>query len=592
MSEKIIGLDIGSYSIKMLRLQGKFRGFEILDFREKRILPFASPDEGDDSASSDEDFFDEEKTQIAGKIEDDPEEKPEDDSADGDEESAEDMDEPPPKFLAPEVMETLKQIDFADAQVVVALPYNQISSKVVSFPFKDKKKISQVLPFSVEGLIPFDIEDLMLDYQILSRTPQNTRVLVNMVKRDVLKEYLDLLSEVGVDPKVVEFNASSLFNLSFSFLKDHKGVFAFVDIGHEKTSICIVGDQRIQGVRTIPLGGKFITERLAHDLSITFEDAETGKVKYGSLEHQGNSKDQSSSATATDSILRSLNLLASEIKKNLHVHKLETGMEVEDIFLCGGTSKLKNICGYFAKELQIQVRLLSSTDAFLPMTGVLDDPDILISSLGLALRGVSSKHHSDVNFRKDEFLHHEEESELKKSVRLMVVLGVILLGLYFTSLFSEAGYMQERLNTSEQDLHKAFTEILPGVSLKKHNYQQNKAIFETRKAELAKKAKILTGGAGVDVTPLEILKVLSERIPQEVTVNIDELDINTESKKVIIKGRADSFTSVEKIEAGLKQYDKFRNIASKPERDKKKEDVKVRFTIMLGKEKEQAEKLR
>jgi general secretion pathway protein L len=591
MPDKIIGLDIGSYSIKALALKPKFRGGEVLDFWEKRIVPLQpeySAPPADQAAAGE--FFDDpaDKTRVnAGAL-----------AAAGEKTAGaaatEDGEVVPSRLLSPEVMAILAEGDYKNAQLIVALPYNLVSSKIVSFPFKDKKKIDQVISYSVEGQIPIDIEDMVVDYQIISKTPKESQVVVNLAKREVIREFLEQLKEVGIDPHVVEFNASALFNLVPLLFKDSRECTALIDIGHDKTSLCIFKDQKLAILRTISLGGKFITENLASDLELDLDDAEAAKEEFGTLSGDDitreKGKTSSPAARATLSIKESVDVLLQELQRTFHVLQVEQKLEVTQLFLAGGTAKLKNIGQYFSEQLKLPVELLQTVNGYLTLTGMQEDPDSMAGSLGLALRGALPKRNSQVNFRREEFLHHEEESELKKSVRLIVILSVIVIGLYFTSLFSHYSYLQGRLNASEEELYRAFSQLLDGVAFKKQNFQQNKAIFETKKKELEKKAKILTGGVGIDITPLEIMRVISEKIPKEIKIDIDELDINIEGKKVMIKGTTDTFTSVERVDKGLKEYPLFRDVSSKPERDKKEESISVKYTIMLGQDKEEGDK--
>src|SRR5690606_763667 len=78
-------------------------------------------------------------------------------------------------------------------QVVCCLPGAQVATHLVSLPFGDPKRIEQTLRFEVEGLIPFDLDEVVFDWHVVSRTPARTELLVSVARREDVASLIALL---------------------------------------------------------------------------------------------------------------------------------------------------------------------------------------------------------------------------------------------------------------------------------------------------------------------------------------------------------------------------------------------------------------
>src|SRR3954468_3131393 len=90
-----------------------------------------------------------------------------------------------------------------DDSIAVSLPGTMVATHLLSLPFTDTRRIEQVLPAEVEGVIPFDMSEVVWDWTVLGQSGTKTDVLVGVVKKTMLREHLDLLAAAGIDPRVV-----------------------------------------------------------------------------------------------------------------------------------------------------------------------------------------------------------------------------------------------------------------------------------------------------------------------------------------------------------------------------------------------------
>jgi len=190
MAQTVVGLDIGATSIKMIRLEASLFRFEFVDFSEHPLpvnvdLPWE------------------------------------------------------------QLVTNVLQVLFSDRgmkadRVVVSLPGRNVSARILTLPFSDRKKIDQTLPFEIESLIPLPLEDILLDYQVLEKTPEGAKVLVLFTEKSFLESHLDLLKEAGIDPNVILPSSVALANLWKEVPSDEQEPFAVVDFGESETSLCVV----------------------------------------------------------------------------------------------------------------------------------------------------------------------------------------------------------------------------------------------------------------------------------------------------------------------------------------------------------------
>ncbi len=102
-----------------------------------------------------------------------------------------------------------KSRDWIGARIVSSIPGSRFSQRTVTLPFSDRKRVEKALPFELEDIVPFPLEDVELDHLVLDRPGAGTDkkmaadVVGLMVPKTVLRQHLDLLASAGIDPQVI-----------------------------------------------------------------------------------------------------------------------------------------------------------------------------------------------------------------------------------------------------------------------------------------------------------------------------------------------------------------------------------------------------
>ncbi len=529
MPQKIIGLDIGSHSIKAVQLRRTFRGFELIGFHEKEI-----PREGEMAPSD---------------------------------------------AVVQALTELFGEGRIAGDLVITSIPGHQVSARIIKLPFADRKKMDKVIPFEIEGYTPFNIEEMVVSYHIVKVEKGGAQILALLVKKDVLRDHLETLERAKISPKIVDLDILSLYSISSLTLQGIEGPFSIADIGASKTSICIVNNGHLSMIRSLPFGGEAVTGAIQREFELSHEEAEQGKTSHGIiLETKGKSKEESRFSKCIES---AVSPLVREMKQTFHSYEADHHQKVRRIFLCGGTSALRNLIPYLSRELEVETKPLNVLEASFNKLTMKSVPVGLIPhGLGLGLRGVGNGSFSQVNFRRDEFAFRSEVKEVKGKILSAGICLLILLLLVSFDFYLKLGMKQRHDEDLSGQIRKVFTNTLPEV---KHIVKE---VHQMRvKVEELKREPLLFSEVGVEgMSVLDLMREITLRIPDEVPVDIRDLVLN--KGRVAITGETDSFESVDNIKAGLQKFTGFKQVALTHAKVGTKGDkVEFKFSISMGEEK-------
>ena len=274
-------------------------------------------------------------------------------------------------------------------RVSTAIAGYSVIVKKISVPYDNEKEIEDNLLLEAENYVPFEIEDVYVDFHILGPTDgreAGTDIFLVAAKREVVDEYAALIQEVGLLPSVVDVDAFALGN-SFEQSYDLNNAITLVDIGAQKTNLSIVYKGESLFARDMAFGGALLTETIKDSTGLSEEEAE--KVKIAGSNDEGLQREISSITTEM------CKLWAGEIKKALDFHNANSKPEEHPskLFLSGGSSLFKGLDELFRVEIDMPVT------RFNPFVGMEADsniereylnmiaPQLAIAS-GLALRTV------------------------------------------------------------------------------------------------------------------------------------------------------------------------------------------------------------
>jgi type IV pilus assembly protein PilM len=279
-------------------------------------------------------------------------------------------------------------------KVAAGVNGHSVIVKNIVLPQMTEDELQESFAWHAEEHIPFDISDVNLDYHVMNRSNDAIHVLLAACKRDKVANLKQAIQLAGKQPTIVDVDAFALQNcyeLNYDPQPGH--VVALLNIGASTTNINILNGVRSVFTRDASFGGNQYTSLLQKELSLTFDQAEA--VKRGMPLPEG--VEQRDISPILDTVS---DILALEIQKTMDFYRatVEDGESaVEKILVSGGGSKLNGLIEFLSKRFEVPVEMFDpfrkiKVDArgFDPEYMREIVPEMAIA-VGLALRGVDAR---------------------------------------------------------------------------------------------------------------------------------------------------------------------------------------------------------
>ena len=279
------------------------------------------------------------------------------------------------------------------AEVSTGVSGNAVIVKKISLPQMSEEELAESIHWEAEQYIPFDIQDVALDYEVVEGggAGGNMDVLLVAVKKDKISEYTSAITQAGRNPTVVDVDVFALQNCyEVNYVPDPGRVVALLNIGASIMNIHVVKDGFSVFNRDIAVGGNQYTDAIQKDLNLSFEQAEALK--------RGEQIDGASPESLHPILQAVSENIATEIQRTFDFFRATSQEDrVDQIYLSGGAANVHGLRDLLADRLDAPVELLNpflnvrySEKDFDP--AFLDDigPSAAIA-VGLAVRRVGDR---------------------------------------------------------------------------------------------------------------------------------------------------------------------------------------------------------
>jgi len=354
-----LGIDLGSTSVKVALLKKSKRGYDLLNFGMVTLPP--------------------------------------DSIVDGMVENPEAVVDGLKKLLQAEKLVGYKQCVFTISGQSVII-------KKITVPLMSEDDLAQSIQQEAEQYIPFDIEEVNVDFQVVKaegelpktgeKPPEDDDrqmdVLLVAAKKDILKDQITLLQQAGLKPIIADLDVFALENsFELALGLDVDDTFALANIGATTTNVNIVEQGITAFTRDMPAGGSTITEAIQKGLSVPYIEAEN--IKLGHL------PSGTKQAEVVTYVREGVAALCKELSSTLdNFHKTSDG-RVRRIYICGGGALMEGMESMMAKEMGLECKLINPFRNLKVNTKVFD-PEYLetygpmaVIAIGLATRVMDDK---------------------------------------------------------------------------------------------------------------------------------------------------------------------------------------------------------
>jgi type IV pilus assembly protein PilM len=339
---------------------------------------------------------------------------------------------------------------FESRQINVCAPGFHVFSKFVKLPPVDTSKVTQIIQYEAQQNVPFPLEEVVWDYQILGAAATGElEVLLVAIKSDIVEGLFRACDAGGTKLSLVDVSPAALANAFRYNYGDLEGCSMLLDIG-AKTSNLLFFDKDTVYARGINIGANSITADFAKESKLPWDQAEATKIDQGFVSLGGAYEEPE------DPNQQAISKIARQVMTRLHIQVNQTiqfyrgqqgGAAPVRLFLSGGASTLPYTAQFFAEKLNLPV------EYFNPLRNVQIDPAVNIEELakvghqmgelvGLGLRNLA---HCpiELNLMPKSSLQVQQFSAKKPYLIAMMACLVAILFAF--------GYFHDRIATIKQE---------------------------------------------------------------------------------------------------------------------------------------------
>jgi type IV pilus assembly protein PilM len=295
-----------------------------------------------------------------------------------------------PVAVTESIKTLLQQMKLKTKFVCTSLSGTSMIIKRMTLEVPNPKELQDQVFWEAEQYLPFDVAEVVMDYQTLSRSKDaKTDVLLVAVKKTVLDSYMTCIEDAGLVPKVVDvdfFALQNLYELNYPTPKPEEAI-AVVDIGACSIKVVVIHNGIPVFTKDSSIGGKNLTAEIQRHLDLSYADAEA--LKTGS---------QEGTPQEVSELMGVMNEnLATEIKRALDFYGASSaGAPISGILLAGGSAKIPGLSQVVENHLSgLPVSLLNPFNMISYDPGVFT-PEYMNSiapiasiAVGLALRAAA-----------------------------------------------------------------------------------------------------------------------------------------------------------------------------------------------------------
>jgi type IV pilus assembly protein PilM len=314
----LVAIDIGSHSIKMAQMEGSGDNFELLNFS---VMPLK------------------EESIVDGVIRE-------------------------PDEVVEALTKLIKLEKVETRYAVASIAGEAVIIKKIRVPRMTAEELKENIASEAEQYIPFDIDDVSIDFQLLDGTgseesedKDTMEILLVAVQKDLVDSLTEILYDAGLKPAIIDLDVFAMVNAcGLGVDLKAEGVVAVIDLGESFTHLNIIQEGVTAYTRDIPLGGNFCTKKLMSKFNLSHKEAVKLKLGKISAELKGDE--------VVEVIVQSFEKVIDEVQKAFEFFSTTFDSPVNRAYITGGGALIQGMEGLFSDRLNTSVEILN------PMKGI------------------------------------------------------------------------------------------------------------------------------------------------------------------------------------------------------------------------------
>lgn len=260
--------------------------------------------------------------------------------------------------------------------------------KKITMPRVEDKALAQQIRYEAQQYLPFDMEQISLEYHILPFSASDNEIDVLLVagQNQFISEYIEVMTYAGLKCSIIDVNAIALANIfEFNHGKLSEPV-ALFNFGASSTQLVVLFQGEILFARDIPVGGFNFTNEISKNMGITLEEAETLKIS------QTNQAEPIPENTK-EYMNMAMDFVTEEVRNSIDFYSASVGnFPISRVFYSGGASLTEGLIEHLSTNLKLPFEVFNPLQRIISgnkklTSGYLDQiAPFMAVSLGLALR--------------------------------------------------------------------------------------------------------------------------------------------------------------------------------------------------------------
>ena len=299
----------------------------------------------------------------------------------------------PSAYIVAGIRDALRESGIRPGPVALSISGQMVFPRYVKLPPVTPDKIAQIVRYEAQQNVPFPIDEVVWDYQLVGQEIGELSVLLVAVKGDLVKNLTDCVEAAGLDPILVDVSPLALYNTVRYNYADLSGCTMILDMGARSTNVVFVEGPRIFS-RSIPVAGIAVTKDVMKEFELSYEEAEQLKVAHAFVGFGGAYEGHDVGvADRTSKIVRNvMTRLHAEIVRTINFYRSQQGGSQPNlVLLAGGCSVIPHVNTFLKEKLKMEVDYLNpfrnvTVSADIPADRISEDMNLLGEVVGLGLR--------------------------------------------------------------------------------------------------------------------------------------------------------------------------------------------------------------
>ena len=271
--------------------------------------------------------------------------------------------------VAETVRALVGRLGVRERRVALAVAGNAVIIKKILLPAMTDEELEEQIPWEAEQHIPFDKNDVDLDYQVLSgkNAQGQMELLLVAAKKDVVRDYTSVAREARLDPVVVDvatFAMQNAFEQAYGPLVPEEN-YVLINIGASVSNINILSAGTTAFTRDVMTGGNLFTDEIKRQLNVPFDEAEELKraAAEGSElpgpEKRSTGKLTGAPREAERILHQTADQIAGEFSKSIDFFLAShPDVAIGKVYLAGGSARVRSLQRAIAARAHVEIELI------------------------------------------------------------------------------------------------------------------------------------------------------------------------------------------------------------------------------------------